>query len=424
MLLIKNVILNNEKVDIMLMGNKVSKIAPKIKSEANIKELDAKGGTIITGLIDMHTHMREPGFEYKEDIKSGLSAAVAGGFTAICCMPNTKPVTDNKYIVDYIMKKADEAGLARLYPIGSITKGQEGKELSEMEAMKSAGIVAVSDDGVPVSTANMMRLGMEYADGLGLLVISHCEDKSLADGVVNEGENATRAGLRGINRVSEEMMVAREILLADALKTRVHLAHISTRNSVDLVRWAKKKGIRVSAETCPHYIVATDELILGYDANAKVNPPLRTEDDRQAIIEGLLDGTIDCIATDHAPHHSSEKDIEFAKAANGISGLESAFGLCYTALVKSGLINLSDLVRLMSENPSKIGGIQRGELAEDGVADFVIMDLDTCYEIDPAKWLSKGKNTPFKGYKVYGRPIATIVNGKITYRQGDSYDNR
>lgn len=418
MLLIKNVILDGDKVDIMLMGNKVSKIAPKIKSEANIKELDGRGGTVITGLIDLHTHMREPGFEYKEDIESGLSAAVAGGFTAICCMPNTDPVNDNKYITSYIVKRAEEVGLARLYPIGAITKGLQGKELTNIAEMKTAGIVAVSDDGAPVSNSNMMRLGMEYAEQQGIFVISHCEDKSLADGYANEGDNATKAGIRGINRVSEEVMVAREILLADALNTRVHIAHISTANSVDLVRWGKRKGIRVTAETCPHYIAATDELILNYDANAKVNPPLRTEKDRQAIIEGLLDGTIDCISTDHAPHHKSEKDIEFSKAANGISGLESSFGICYTELVKSGFMNLEGLIKLMSENPAKIGGIQRGCLEEDGLADIAIMDLNTEYTIDSANWYSKGKNTPFNGKRVVGKPIATIVNGKIVYYEG------
>lgn len=418
MLLIKNAVLNGEKKDIMLIGNRISKIADKIKSEANIREIDAKGGTVLSGFIDLHTHLREPGFEYKEDIKSGLSAAVAGGFTAVSPMPNTNPTQDNKYIIDYVMHRAEEVGLARLYPIGAITKGLQSNELSPMAEMKKSGIFAVSDDGAPVSTANMMKLGMEYAKGLDLLVISHCEDKSLADGCANEGVNATKAGLRGISRVSEEMMVAREILLSDATGARVHIAHVSTRNSVDLIRWGKAKGIKVTAETCPHYIVATDELILDYDANAKVNPPLRTEDDRQAIIEGLLDGTIDCISTDHAPHHISEKDIEFDKAANGISGLESAFALCYTALVKSGLMTLGRLSTLMSENPSKIGGILKGELKEDGLADIVIVDIDNEYEIDSTKWFSKGKNTPFNGYKVYGKVLATVVNGKLVYEGG------
>lgn len=418
MFVIKNVKLNNELVNILLMGNKVSKICKDLPEELkNLPSFDGEGKVILPAFVDMHTHLREPGFEGKEDINSGLSAAVAGGYSAVCPMPNTNPVTDNKYIVSYIKSREKEVGLARVFPIGAISKGLKGEELAEMASMKRAGIVAVSDDGMPVANSNLMRKAMEYADGLGMITISHSEDKSLAEGHANEGANATRAGIEGISRVAEEAMVAREILLADALGVAVHIAHISTVNSVDLVRWAKAKGIRVTAETCPHYIVGTDELILDYDCNAKVNPPLREEKDRQAIIAGLLDGTIDAIATDHAPHTKSEKDREFALAPNGISGLESAFSLCYTELVASGKMSLERLSELMTANPSKILNLPHGEIKEDGLADFVIVDLDKEYQIDSSKWFSKGKNTPFNGRKVKGQVMATFVDGKLVYKR-------
>lgn len=418
MFLIKNVKLNDQLVNILLIGNKVSKICKDLPEEfKNLPCIDGKGGVIMPAFVDMHTHLREPGFEGKEDINSGLLAAVAGGYSAVCPMPNTNPVTDNKYIVSYIMNRAKEVGLARVFPIGAISKGLKGDELAEMASMKKAGIVAVSDDGMPVANSNLMRKAMEYAAGLNMITISHSEDKALAEGHANEGANATRAGIEGISRVAEEAMVAREILLADALGVGVHIAHISTVNSVDLVRWAKAKGIKVTAETCPHYIVGTDELILNYDCNAKVNPPLREERDRQAIIAGLLDGTIDAIATDHAPHKASEKDREFALAPNGISGLESAFSLCYTELVASGKMSLTRLSELMTTNPSKILNLPCGEVAEDGLADFVIVDLDKEYKIDSSKWFSKGKNTPFNGRSVKGEVVATIVDGKVVYKK-------
>ncbi len=417
MLLIKNVKLNGELTNILLTGNKITSIVKDLGDFMDIPSIDGKGNTILPAFVDIHTHLREPGFESKEDITSGLKAAVAGGFSAVCPMPNTNPVTDNKYIVSYIKMRARESGLARVFPIGAISKGLKGDELAEMASMQRAGIVAVSDDGMPVTNSNLMRKAMEYADGLGMITISHSEDKSLAEGHANEGANATRAGIEGISRVAEEAMVAREILLADSLNVAVHIAHVSTTNSVDLIRWAKAKGIKVTCETCPHYIVGTDELILNYDCNAKVNPPLREERDRQAIIAGLLDGTIDAIATDHAPHTKSEKDREFALAPNGISGLESAFGLCYTALVDSGLMSLDRLSELMSKNPSDILNLPCGELIEGGLADFVIVDTDKEYEIDSSKWYSKGKNTPFNGRKVKGQIMTTIVDGNIVFNR-------
>lgn len=417
MFLIKNVKVNGELANIILSGNKVTGIVKDVDKLTDVASFDAQGRVIMPAFIDMHTHLREPGFESKEDIASGLKAAVAGGYSAVCPMPNTNPVTDNKYIVSYIKNRAKEVNLARIYPIGAISKGLKGEELAEMASMKNAGAVAVSDDGMPVINSNLMRKAMEYADGLNMIVISHSEDKSLAEGHANEGANATRAGIEGISRVAEEAMVAREILLADSLNCPVHIAHVSTANSVDLVRWAKAKGIKVTCETCPHYIIGTDELILNYDCNAKVNPPLREENDRQAIIAGLLDGTIDVIATDHAPHTKAEKDREFALAPNGISGLESAFSICYTALVDSGLLSLDRLTELMSINPAKILNLPCGEIAEGGLADFVIVDIDKEYEIDSSKWFSKGKNTPFNGYKVKGQVMTTIVDGVVVFNR-------
>ncbi len=417
MLLIKNVKVNGEITNILINGNQVSDISKNINEMMDVPCLDGKGRTILPAFVDIHTHLREPGFESKEDITTGLMAAVSGGYSAVCPMPNTNPVTDNKYIVSYIKNRAKEVGLARVFPIGAISKGLKGEELAEMASMQKAGAVAVSDDGMPVTNSNLMRKAMEYADGLGMITISHSEDKSLAEGHANEGANATRAGIEGISRVAEEAMVAREILLADSLGTAVHIAHVSTTNSVDLVRWAKAKGIKVTCETCPHYIVGTDELILDYDCNAKVNPPLREEKDRQAIIAGLIDGTIDAIATDHAPHTKSEKDREFALAPNGISGLESAFSLCYTALVESGLISLQRLSELMSKNPSDILNLPCGALEIGGLADFVIIDTEKEYEIDSSKWYSKGKNTPFNGYKVKGQVMTTIVDGNVKFNR-------
>lgn len=418
MFVIKNVLVNGKEANVHLIGNKVSKISYDIKENiGNTPCFDGEGKTILPAFIDMHVHLREPGFEGKETIKTGLMSAVAGGFSAVCPMPNTNPVTDNQYIVNYIMNKAKECKLARVYPIGAISKGLKGEELAEMASMKSEGIIAVSDDGAPVTNSNLMRKALEYAEGLDLLVISHSEDKSLAEGYANEGFNATKAGIEGISRVAEEAMVAREILLADSLNTRVHIAHVSTENSVDLIRWAKAKGIKVTAETAPHYIAGTDDLILGYNGNARVNPPLREERDRQAVIRGLLDGTIDCIATDHAPHTASEKGKEFALAPCGISGLESSFSLCYTILVKSGLMSLERLSELMTTNVANILNIPRGELKEDGLADFVIVDTNDSYKIDSSKWYSKGKNTPFNGFDVTGSVFATFVDGKLVYKK-------
>ena len=382
-----------------------------------------KGGTAVFAdrcevCVDMHVHLREPGFEYKEDIASGSAAAVHGGFTQICCMPNTSPVCDNAAVVGYIVARGKEAGMCKVHPIGSITVGEEGKQLSEMGKMKEAGAVAVSDDGRPVSDARMMRLGIEYASDFGLLCLSHCEDKSLVDGgVVNEGYNSTLAGLKGIPRAAEEIMLAREIILAETLHKRVHICHVSTKGGVQLLREAKARGVAVTAETCPHYFSLTDDVIMSYDANTKVNPPLREAEDVAAIKEGLRDGTLDCIVTDHAPHHRDEKLVEYNLAAFGISGIETSFSLSYTNLVLGGVLTLPQLAEKMSAAPARILGLEGGVLAEGQPADIMLADLSESYTIDSRAFVSKGKNTPFDGQTVSGRVKCTMVDGSIKFRE-------
>ncbi len=405
-----------EKVcDILVDGDKIVRIAENVEDKA-AKVIDAKGLHVFPGLIDMHVHLREPGFEYKEDIASGSAAAVRGGFTQVCCMPNTQPVCDNAAVVGYIIARAKEVGLCKVRPIGAITKGEQGETLAEIGKMKEAGAVALSDDGKPVPSARMMRLGMEYASDFGLICLSHCEDKSLADGgCVNEGYNSTLAGLKGIPRAAEEVMIAREIVLAETLGKRVHICHVSTKGGVRLLRDAKARGVAVTAETCPHYFALTDDIILSYDANTKVNPPVREAEDVEAIKEGLKDGTLDCIVTDHAPHHADEKNVEYDLAAFGISGIETSFSLSYTHLVKGGVLTLGQLAERMSGAPARILGLEGGALKEGGVADIMLADLNEKYVIDSRKFVSKGKNTPFNGSEVYGRVKATIVDGKVRF---------
>ena len=402
--------------DILVEGDTIAKMGEHLE-DADAEVVDARGLHIFPGLIDMHVHLREPGFEYKEDIASGSAAAVRGGFTQICCMPNTQPVCDNAAIVGYIVARAKEVGLCKVRPIGAITNGEQGENLAEMGKMKAAGAVAVSDDGRPVSDARMMRLAMEYASDFGLVCLSHCEDKSLVDGgVVNEGYNSTLAGLKGIPRAAEEIMLAREIILAETLHKRVHICHVSTKGGVQLLREAKARGVRVTAETCPHYFTLTDDVIVNYDANTKVNPPIREAEDVAAIKEGLRDGTLDCIVTDHAPHHRDEKNCEYNLAAFGISGIETSFSLSYTALVRGGVLTLEQLARRMSGAPAQILGLEGGSLREGGAADLMLADLEEKYVIDPKEFLSKGKNTPFAGTEVYGRVKYTIVDGNTKYR--------
>lgn len=405
-----------EVCDILVDGKKIVKIA-KNAEEKGAKVIDAAGLHVFPGLIDMHVHLREPGFEYKEDIASGSAAAVRGGFTQICCMPNTDPVYDNAAVVGYIVARGREVNLCKVRPIGAITKGEKGEQLAEIGKMKEAGAVAISDDGRPVANARIMRLAMEYASDFGLICLSHCEDKDLVDGgVVNEGYNSTLAGLKGIPRAAEEIMLAREIILAETLGKRAHICHVSTKGGVQLLREAKKRGVAITAETCPHYFTLTDDVITSFDANTKVNPPIREAEDVAAIREGLRDGTLDCIVTDHAPHHKDEKNVEYNLAAFGISGIETSFSLSYTYLVKAGVLTLEQLADRMSAAPARILGLEGGVLAEGNAADIMLADLNAKYVIDSKDFVSKGKNTPFNGTEVYGKVCCTIVDGDVKYR--------
>ena len=378
--------------------------------------IDCTGLTVFPGFIDMHVHLREPGFEKKEDIASGSAAAVRGGFTQICCMPNTRPVTDNKVVVSYIVNRAKEVNLCKVRPIGAITEGQEGKNLAAIGAMKAAGAVALSEDGKSVLSAGLMANAMMYAADFGLKCLCHCEDASLVDGgVVNEGYYSTLTGLKGSIRAAEDIVIAREICLAESLALPVHICHVSTYSGVQLIREAKVRGVQVTAETCPHYFTLTDEVIASFDTNTKVNPPIREEKDRLAIIEGLRDGTLDCIVTDHAPHHADDKNVEYALAAFGISGLETSFALSYTQLVRGGTLTLEQLADKMSAAPARILGLEGGAVEPGAPADLTVVDLNEAWTIDPAQFVSKGKNTPFAGREVYGKVRYTIVDGAIRY---------
>ena len=423
--------------DVLIKDGVVERVAPWVAVDKSMETLDAKGLTVLPGFVDMHCHLRDPGFTNKEDIASGGKSAAAGGFAAVCCMPNTEPAIDSAPIVEYVIQKAKRESPVKVYPICAITKGRKGEELAELGLMREAGAVAASDDGSPVMNAGLMRTAMEYASTAGLLIISHCEDKNLSgDGAANEGYSASYAGLKGIPRAAEEVMVAREIILAETLNTRVHIAHVSTKGAVQLIREAKKRGVLVTAETCPHYFALTDDLVLGYDTDYKVNPPLREEADRLAVIEGLKDGTIDAIATDHAPHDRESKNVEYSAAAFGMVGFETAFAAAYTYLVKPGLITLEKLSALMSANPASIlglrfGGIEKmsqdtpvpvlpfsaGMIDKGAPADLAIVDLDFVWDVEPQKLLSRSKNTAFKGLKLAGKVAYTIVGGAIIYRK-------
>ncbi|MBC2716827.1 MAG: dihydroorotase [Desulfobacteraceae bacterium] len=375
--------------------------------------IDAGGCFVVPGLIDMHVHLRDPGQEYKESIETGIHAAAAGGFTAVCCMPNTNPVNDNRQVTEYIIKTAGQFHSVKVYPVASISRGLKGLELSEYGELKEAGAVAVSDDGLPVSDSQLMRRSLEYAKGVGLKVISHCEDPNLSAGAMNEGLMATRMGLAGIPNASESIMVMRDIALCELTGTPVHIAHVSTKESVHAIRDAKSRGVPVTAETAPHYFTLTDEAVRKYNTNAKMNPPLRSIVDRDEIRKGLADGTIDVIATDHAPHSVLEKEVEFDRAANGIIGLETSLSLGLK-LVEEGVITFETLICKMSKNPSKIIGLSR-DISVGAPADLTIINPTMSHTYDVEKGFSKSKNSPFNGWEFKGMAVYAIVNGRVVF---------
>lgn len=407
----------NAKIDILIEDGKIIEMGEELEL-LNGDVIYAQGKYVLPGLVDAHCHLRDPGFEYKEDIESGTRSAAVGGFTSIACMPNTNPVIDSEPLVKYVINKAKQDGVVNVYPIGSITKGLKGEELSEIGELKFAGAVAISDDGRPVKNPSIMKKALEYASMFDITVISHCEDLELADqGVMNEGLQSTLMGLKGIPAAAEELMVAREVILSEYTKVPVHIAHVSTSLAVDLIRNAKKRGVNVTCETCPHYFSLTEDACSDFNTLAKVNPPLRTAKDANAIVEGLKDGTIDIIATDHAPHHVDEKNVEFAVAANGIAGFETAFSLAMTYLVKPGHLTIEQLVEKMCVNPSRILGLNKGSIEVGRSADIIIVDPDEEYYVDINKFKSKSRNSPFHGFKLTGSVYYTIVNGNVVVRE-------
>lgn len=408
----------DEVTDVLIENGKISRIGKALKSDGPKSETQVIDGTdkwVVPGLLDVHVHLREPGFEYKETIKTGTEAAAAGGFTSVCCMPNTNPVNDNQAVTRLIREKARQEGRVHVFPIGAITKGSNGEELSEIGDLVEAGCVAITDDGKPVMNSAVMRRAMEYSLAFDLPVIDHCEDESLMNGgVMNEGVVSMELGLRGIPAAAEEVMVARNLILAELTGARLHLAHVSTAGSVRLVREAKSRGVRVSAETCPHYFILTEEAVRGYNTNAKMNPPLRTVQDRDAIRQGLKDGTLDVIATDHAPHTADEKNREFDLAPFGIVGLETALPLTLR-LVEEGVLSLEEAVAKLTVNPARVMRLNKGHLGIGADADLCLIDPEATWNVDPRRLRSRSNNTPFAGWRIKGLVAMTIVDGRVVY---------
>jgi dihydroorotase len=401
--------------DVLIDHGKIAAVGPNLSARAGTTVMEAKGRLVLPGFVDLHVHFREPGFEYKETIQTGSAAAVAGGFTTVCCMPNTNPVNDNQAVTEFMLERAKQAGLANVLPIGAITKGSEGKELAEIGDLRRSGCVAISDDGKPMMNSLVMRRAMEYALAFDLTVVDHCEDIHLAEGgCMNEGLISTELGLPGIPAAAEDVMVARNLSLSELTGARLHLAHISTAGSARMVREAKARGIKVTAEACPHHFTLTEEVVRGYNTHAKMNPPLRTWTDVQAIKEGLRDGTIDVIATDHAPHATQEKQQDFTEAPFGIVGLETALSLTL-GLVEEGVLTLEQAVTKLTAAPAAAFGLKKGTLEVGADADVVLVDPNEQWEVDPAKFRSKSRNTPFAGWKVKGRVNTTIVGGRVVF---------
>ena len=402
--------------DVLLKGDRIERVGATLAVVSDTPILDASGKIVCPGFIDLHVHLREPGQEYKETVGSGTRAAAAGGFTAVCAMANTHPVNDNRAVTDYIRAKADTEGVVRVYPIGAVTRELGGAELSEMAELAEAGCVAFSDDGKCVMNAALYRRAMEYTLPFGTPLISHAEDHHLSRGAaMNEGVVSTELGVPGAPAAAEDIMVARDILLAELTGAHVHIAHLSTAGAVRLVRDAKARGVKITAEVTPHHLLLTEEAVRSFDANTKMNPPLRSKRDTEALLEGLIDGTIDCIATDHAPHAVSEKEGEFDRAAFGIVGLETAVSLLMDRLVRPGALPLATLVARLSRDPARLLGLPGGNLAAGAPADLTLLDPDASWTVDPSKFVSRSRNTPFGGWTVTGRPWKTIVGGRVVW---------
>jgi dihydroorotase len=401
--------------DLVIADGRIASCTPSATVPRDARTIDATGLVVCPGFVDLHTHVREPGYEYKETVATATRAAAAGGFTTICAMPNTNPINDTRAVTELVIKVAAREGVVNVRPIGAITKGSRGEELAEIGDLAEAGCVAVSDDGRPVTNGLVMRRALEYAQAFDLPVIDHCEDVNLsADGVMHEGKISTMLGLHGIPAAAEEVMVARDLILCELTGGRLHLAHMSSAGSIRMIREAKARGVRVTAEACPHHFSLTDEAVIGFATNAKMNPPLRTRADVEAVIEGLADGTIDAIATDHAPHATEEKSWPIDQAPCGIIGLETALPLAL-ALVAAGRLSLPHLIRLLTIQPAALIKIDRGSLSVGAVADVTILDPAKQWVVEPADFRSKGRNTPFAGWKMTGRVVSTLVAGKVVY---------